>query len=361
MILYIIIFLLAIFFSYFAFKESKVNISFLLLMVLTLCLPAAFRSYDVGIDVQLYVEPLWRDACLSNSWHQYQINATFDTEKGYLMLNYIISRFTTNIAWLFFIHQLILVASLTFIISKCRKYNPLSFLLIGIYCFYYYCTSLSMFRMSVAIALCFFLSYFLFTGKYKWFIVGALFTSIFHNSAVLVLLLLPIKLIIDRFKNKQTLLLVLVLASGVVLYASFFVLATYLISSGFLADKFLTYTEQVGYKTHKIDLVLLGISFFMVYLVPKVKRSENYCLYFKFFILIAIMLTMLGSLFETANRLAYYFTFPAFAILPLVSKYSKHNYPLIIILVTTIVFWMYGAITSDMDGTIPYELMYDIL
>ena len=357
MILYIIIFLLAIFFSYFAFKESKVNIPFLLLIVLTLCLPAAFRSYDVGIDVQLYVEPLWRDACLSNSWHQYQINATFDTEKGYLILNYIISRFTTNIAWLFFIHQLILVASLTFIISKCRKYNPLAFLLIGIYCFYYYCTSLSMFRMSVAIALCFFLSYYLFTGKYKWFVVGALFTSIFHNSAVLVLLLLPIKLIIDRFKDKQTLLLVLVLASGVVLYVSFFGLTTYLISSGFLADKFLTYTEQVGYKTHKIDLVLLGISFFMVYLVPKVKRNENYCLYFKFFILIAFMLTMLGSLFETANRLAYYFTFPAFAILPLVSKYSKHNYPLIIILVTTIVYWMYGAITSDMDGTIPYELM----
>ena len=177
----------------------------------------------------------------------------------------------------------------------------------------------------------------------------------------MVLLLLPIKLIIDRFKDKQTLLLVLVLASGVVLYASFYGLTTYLISSGFLADKFLTYTEQVGFKTHKIDLVLLGILFFIVYLVPKAKRNEGYCAYFKFFILIAFMLTMLGSLFETANRLAYYFMFPALAALPLVSKEAEHNLPLKIALYATIGYWMYGAITTDMDGTIPYELMHDIL
>lgn len=71
---------------------------------------ASMRAVSVGSDVSFYVVPLFNKAINSNSFSYYVAILGGDiNDIGYCLLNYIISRFTTEIGWLFFATELIIV------------------------------------------------------------------------------------------------------------------------------------------------------------------------------------------------------------------------------------------------------------
>lgn len=126
-------------------------------MLIGLLLPAllaSMRAVSVGSDVSFYVVPLFNKAINSNSFSYYVAILGGDiNDIGYCLLNYIISRFTTEIGWLFFATELIIVFYICRMLETQRK--SLSMVEYAILLFLFYNITLSTVRQSCALAISF--------------------------------------------------------------------------------------------------------------------------------------------------------------------------------------------------------------
>lgn len=127
-------------------------------MLIGLLLPAllaSMRAVSVGSDVSFYVVPLFNKAINSNSFSDYVAILGGDiNDVGYCLLNYILSRFTTEIGWLFFATELIIVF---FTFAGCWQLRGKAYPWLSMLFFYFlfYNITLSTVRQSCALAISF--------------------------------------------------------------------------------------------------------------------------------------------------------------------------------------------------------------
>ena len=122
--IYIICFFLSVFFIWLGTKhctkqqedngDRKQNKLKKLPVTIGILLPtllAAFRDTSVGTDVGFYVVPYFNSAVRSISFWKYVagLGGIAKQDLGYDLLNYIISRFTDDIGWLFFFTELLII------------------------------------------------------------------------------------------------------------------------------------------------------------------------------------------------------------------------------------------------------------
>lgn len=352
MLFYFSIFLVSLIFYRVGIKSNgKIHLIFLFLSALIPTIIASLRDETLGRDMTLYVIPFWDLASSFNNFMEYTEELS-GTEFLYLLLNYVVSRFTSDIHFFMFIHQGILMLIIVLIAYKFKNRIP-SIFVMAFYFLYLYNTTYSMARQSLAIIIYLYGCTFLLNKKYTMYYLFLFISFSFHSSAILGALLPLLIIVSDKFKNKFFLYL-LITVCVLFIFISFQVLLPKLISIGLLSSKYSNYVGQEGFRSHKIDLFFLVALMLMIKYIVRIKNKKIYNVSI-LLIYISFCLTILGGIMETANRAAYYFVMPLCFMLPLTtnSRILQNKivrYSTILLLIR----FIYLALTVNIADTIPY-------
>ena len=326
MIIYLVTFVLAILFFSLALSGSKtcsMSLQYIrvkkhdsayvyLCLLLSASFPillAAFRDDSVGTDLQTYGIIYWEMACDSPSFFVYLISLAGlgGTEIGYSILNWVVSCFTKDIHWFFFVHQSIVLFFLYAAIWKFRNKNSSVFVLL-FYFLYAYNLSLSLLRQSIAITIVLYGSTYLFSdGKKKWFYICVVLATLFHNSSVFAFLIPAIKYISIRYSKKLVGVYAIVFIGTIGLIYFYQSIIGSFIAYGLLPVKYEMYLDQEGFSSHKINL-LVESSIFVAnfFLIPRKTRSVIFFNYVQLLAFVCILLEMVGGIVEIAFRVVMY-------------------------------------------------------
>lgn len=356
-------------------KKDKISKILSLIGILVLVFLASFRDTSVGGDVNFYVVPYFNRAISANSITSYfQLNISGDVL--YDLLNYIVSRFTSDIFWLFFgIETIILV----YVYRACLNYSeivrPWQSMLV--YYFLFYQFTLTTVRQSIALALGFYAISIIVSRRfdksaYKSTILHLLLALGFHSSAIVLIPLLFIIMFIQKskFKPWKTVLSVVVISISIFFVFDFLleriVRLVSLINPKYASLSYITRSDSSasGYLT----LILLACFVFFTMLLLTTKKKKSYEMYWNkfntsilaFSIIYIISLVMING-FTYIARIVYYFQyFWIIAVPQLEIIFGKHrgNKVLGRLLVLSIIvaFWWYYFIYGGVTETYPYVL-----
>jgi putative polysaccharide polymerase protein len=157
---------------------------FLFLNFLLLFILAAFRDVSVGNDTQEYYR-VFKTISLTNSINGIFITSRF--EIGYLLLNYLITRFTNNFNVLLFITSFIYLYSVFKFIDKYSKSKFVAIMLFFTFSMYYSIFNIQ--RQCIAIAIFLYAIRFLEKKQYIRYVLLILFATMFHYIAILLIFL----------------------------------------------------------------------------------------------------------------------------------------------------------------------------
>ena len=196
-----ILLVLAIIMLYFItkvlFKKSK--LVYCILIGIFLFLILALRETTIGKDLYHFYAPYFRLICRYNFEELVDFTKRIDSEFTFYLIDYFISRFTTNI------HVYIAIISLPFIFVITRfiyKYskNPLLSFLMFI-ALNYYCFAFSALRHTMAAAFLVIAYDFIIKKKKLGFLISVVLASLMHRSALIFLIAYPICNLKVRFKQ----------------------------------------------------------------------------------------------------------------------------------------------------------------
>ena len=314
---------LKIFFSYI----------FSFLGILTPAIMAGLRNFKVGIDINVYGNSVFLTSVYSNNLHSFfNDNPYFLShyEKGYLILNFLISRITSNVHLFYFLLNLIFV-SIVYIAIKLLKGNidiTFSWLLFLITTWLF---SLNILRQGLALAFSFLcISLLLKDKKYLSCIFGVIAWT-FHDSTLILLLILPVIYLLrkgEKLTNNQKLLILILpfpmvlLLNNIINYASTIPkFARHLISHS--GDRF-AWSLFLGF-------IIFLLPFIYSFIKDKRLLDSKYVSIFTIFLVIgAIFGGMGGYNYVIFGRMAYYFQFTIFIGVPIIYhelRKEKYVYP----------------------------------
>lgn len=359
--IYLITFAISTMLFYLASKieSNKGSIALSLIAMIPPILIAGMRDLDIGIDIFTYGYDVWNAACSSRSWSSfYSWYGDTSIEIGYLVVNFIVSRFSTDIHVFFAVHEFLLLFFILITAKKLKNRYLLWFLPLFFY-LYFYNESLSILRQSLAVMMGLYVSTFIFEKKIVPFYIGCIICYLFHHSAAFMLLLYPIAVLVRRFRNKRITLLILIVLGTLVMLSFYQLIMNTLISAGIADAKYEMYVGVEGNKTHKVDLAFLASLTMMLLAFVKKKQRLFPDFYFTiFFTIIGFSMTLLGSLVEVANRAAYYIIVPlSYMVTETTIGNSKRKILLAGFTLILAARFFYLAITTQTGGTIPYKSM----
>lgn len=348
MLLYLFVILLSTLGVYITRKKNLLIA--ILIGVLPISLFAGLRDDTVGTDIGVYLIRLWDSCQYSDFSDVLYYNEMI--EIGYAVFVYLISQFTTDIHWLFFIEHFLLLSILIYTI---RKYSvPYSVLLYCLFLFFTFNASLCLMRQFFAIIAVVIAFLFLLKGQINKFVVAIILGGLFHNSTLFLLSILPILHLLRRFPNKGLIIQIGIAVLGVIFYMFFPVIISFLISNGLLNEKYTRYLAQ-EFSTHKIDYVL-SLAIYGISLMG-IPQESNTKVLLKVLSIITVVLTLCGVYNDVASRVAMYIYIYSFIVVfVFVNELFGYKKKIVLFLLSTtiVVRFIYISIISDYSETIPY-------
>lgn len=333
-------------------KNTKFRIVLLTMCVLSLSAVAGYRDITVGTDVLTYGVNVWDNACDSN------IKDAFDKigiEKGYLLINFVVSRFTDSINWFFFFHYLIIVGLAVCAACRMRKYgNGISEFLFAAFLLYDYIVGLSLMRQMVAVMILFYGSTYLFERKYLPFFICYIISTQFHGSAAFAIILPAYVWALDRFSNKVWMVNLVAILLMLIMLTSFKALMMNLVTGGLIMEKYSKYANQTGYSTHKINILMYALLFFPLMFIRE--KDDKNLQYTRSLIILGFCITMMGSIVEIATRISIYVDHLIFIyyLFTFVNKKNRSRLSFVAHC-SLLIFWLYYVVyTNSGEQTIPY-------
>ena len=333
---------------------------------------ASLRAISVGADVSFYVVPLFKRAIASNTFSGYiKVLGGGINDIGYCWLNYIISKFTTEIGWLFFITELIIIF---FTFAGCWQLRGKAYPWLSMLFFYFlfYNITLSTVRQSCALAISFFaFSYLLRRQFSRDAIIKAIICIIvactFHRTAVFEFAIVLIAYL--AFRNKLSVAKFTAVAGIGCLGAKLFATRFLSIVSNVIGLITAKYTNEVFLSTNTtgasgymsvimISIVVAMLQFaYMKNEKKKYWKGVNRALFSLNMLYIFAMMFL--SSFAFIPRLMYYIQFLwclSFAQGMKIVKDDRLNFAIatVALLVVVFVFWEFFFILGNVHGTYPY-------
>lgn len=320
MIFYSILSLIVFILMYAAEKTEQK--SFLIILVATLSFVAGFRDYTVGVDTASYVS-LFRSLAAGG---------TYDKEAGFAALCKGLMWISNNNCSIL----LLLFAILTYSLIFYRFWelrNKISFMwaAFSFYSFYFF-ESLNVMRQFCAVAIVFFGTRYLYKRKYFSFMVSVVIAAVmFHKSAILCLLFLPIELLSWRDLEKKQKRILFSLFLGVIIFRDFIIssLDTYLENY----KHYLVFsTVDIGFRVFALVLLFI-VSLFLFQrkekqLTGSVKvQNDNYLLRnVRIYYIAGCILGSMGYFYEFVGRVGYYFIMFTFVYFGMIVKETYWQY-----------------------------------
>ena len=362
---YIVTFAIAIMFASIAErynkrdKTSKVK-AFLLLSAITFGILAGIRDNSVGTDISYYAESCFNRVCGTNSLFTFLKMVTI--EPGYAFLAFVVSRFTTELGWMLFFSQILVVGPL-YIASYLKRKN-LSFSMVAVvYAFWFFCFSLNIMRQSIACALI--VLFYVLWQKQKKVLSGVVFVlaCLFHQSAIFGALVVLFSQFACSGRAKKMSLIKKwgIIAAFIVAMFSFMrivsILATMNILSSEYSKRVLASSGESAFTP--IEYILRAFILFMPLLLTKIRiGSHDECTYvadyddiklecqlFNYILIVGFILSFGRMISAYLIRLVYYCNYFTVIYVAIVSKiglkFKSNRYALRVIEIVLCVFYWY--------------------
>lgn len=154
--------------------------SFLILLIISGC-----RAFNIGTDTPMFVRAYYR----LNTFQAISNTYTERFELGYRIMNAVLNQISNSPHLLLFVSALITLALFYYVFHKQSKYPAMSvFMFVSLM---FYCNSMCLLRQYLAMAICSLAIMMLNENKKFKFTLLVLLASLFHSSAIIVLILLP--------------------------------------------------------------------------------------------------------------------------------------------------------------------------
>ena len=310
-------------------KQAVVMTSFFIILLAILML----RHKSVGTDISTYIARFKYIARMSFD----RIFEVFESERGYYVLNKIISIFTKNEQWFLVIMALISVIPVAVLYSKESENALLSisiFIIISNFAMLF-----SGLRQSVAIAIIVISYYFVKNKKPVWFILFVLLAFTFHKSALIALLLYPFYHM--NITRKKLLFFIPVIGFVFVFNKPIF---------EFLLQFLGEYGEDYQYEETGAYMMIILFALFLLlsYIAPSEESLDKETIGLRGIAVLTLMLQIFALASTVAMRMNYYFMVFMPILIPRVlnrcSEKNKQIYQLVSVIITIffIIYYIYG-------------------
>mgnify|MGYP004598912551 CR=1 FL=1 len=349
-------------------KEKKiVFVFFSILSILVPSILAGIRTLDIGIDLQVYVEKIFLLATRCNTFKEYF--EVCNTDFLYMVVNYLVSRFTNNINWLLFVFELINMSLAYLFIYNNRKTNPM-WLSMAVYLFLFYNISLNLVRQGLAISVILFSMRYVENRKFIKFLICIVVATLFHSTAVFTIPVYFIFNIIENAKHKKIykFLIVSVITIAVLNYENIIKFLIY--DLRILSVKYINYITI--YSREEIDFNYAFTLFRLFWIIISMicyknlknanEKNESYI----FLLIIDLILNQIGMFSKYADRIAYYYGLPALIyMIPILYKGFKNNslnkfIVYLGILLMLIFYWWFIFIHFKTGETYPFYSIFSM-
>ena len=228
-------------------------------------------------------------------------------EYAYHLLIYVCKKISQDINLFMTVCALIKMSAVTLFAYRMREHFSSLLFFFSYYCFFYV-TGFSMMRQGIAVAICIYSIYYFVNKDFKRFLPTVAIAYFFHNSAILMLLILPIYYM-RNLKYRYY----IILGSIVFVYLSVeilfeLVLMTPLFKSG-MADLYIDSGVPLAKTNILISLVFLGYGVYYHYFEeeePEDDGADDKTFLLLITSAMTLMFLMLSSYIEVAFRMSYY-------------------------------------------------------
>lgn len=352
-------------------KKMLVFLGFILPVIL-----AGLRADSVGTDVEVYGKWAYNQAILTDSFKIYYQARTESIlgDIGYYFLTYVSAKIFPNYHIGLFIYSMIIQLFLYLGLKKYHRiFNTPVWLGMLLYYVTLYNYSLNLLRQSIAIVIIFYGSAYIFEKKYWKFILFLILATLFHSSAFIAVVMLPMYALLKHGGNNSLKKQffrgsIFVIGLMFVLYEISNILQT-LVTMGIVRSNYSSYlnggafTESAGNNISIIGLLPHILIIMLIILMFKRldKRQKEPLLFFMFSVI--ILITDFAPLFaQYAERIGLYFVPLQNVILCnerdcFAHKSKKYWYLLLIMMLG--LFWIRSMVIFKYGQTVPYEFYWN--
>lgn len=352
-------------------KNKKLSFIIQVMSLVVLSILAGVRDISIGTDVETYVNPVFRICC------KYRCSLLgmygYNIEKGYIVLNYLVSLFTNKLYILMFVIQFFILFFSLLAIRKLYKENyPFVYLL---FILLFYNMSLNIIRQFMAIGLCLYALSFLFENKNKSFFFLIFIASLFHSSSVLfIIVFILYKLLQKNPKNLRLIIMLPIILLVIYFSINLFFpnILNYIISHISILSKYKFYLTHYVHNSLKFYTIaiIIDVVFIMLYILfNKVyDRKSNLSRFYFTLLLIDIICLFVATKYDITYRFGLYFRIPAllffiYNIGFIFINKERKNYNFFIKLISTIIvllYWFGVYVFGNSGETIPYKITEEI-
>lgn len=366
--IYIYIFTVSTFFCFLSelFDSKKIVFLSILFSILSIAIVSIFSGYrndNIGTDMQLYGNFVFNYALSFNGFKNFYdfSYGVFKLEPGYMLLNYIVSRFT-NIPANFYLVCATITQSLFYSSFKLMKKHISPTLGWISYLLLFYGSTFNIIRQSLALAVFLFGFSLLITNKNKIFSVIIIFSSYFFHSSALIISLFVIAIYYFILKSKNVEKFVsLTITTSIFLFIFFTPISNILLNIGILPQRYsvylLGYSSGVGFSILSVLLkIIIGLIFLWRYNDLKSNKLFFFYICMFAFDFLFYQLRIVNVVF---SRASFYFFVFQFISIPSVIKIIPEKTDKLTLTIIYILFllatWYYQIVISGNNEIYPYQ------
>lgn len=303
----------------------------------------SLRHVSIGRDISSYRQYFYAFSSLDfvDIWKE-------DMDVLYVLLNWIVGRFTDDFQVFLAVVAVITVLPIAVFYSEDKQYGFLKVVL-----FMNMSTFVMIFsglRQSIAISLGIIAFYFVRKKKPVHFLLTALIAFGFHHTAFMILLFYP--LYHARMRRSNLLFIIPAVAAVFVFNRQIFGFLGSL-AFRFFGDK---YDVEIQETNAYLMLVLFALFVVVAYFFPDEKKMDKEDFALRNFLLMALMLQCFAPVHNLSMRMNYYFIIFIPVVIPKMLKLSKENFREIAWLAKWVmacffmIYYLYNAYKGSQTG-----------
>ena len=337
---------------------------------LALIIPSALaglRDYTIGADVLNYGNFWFEKAAASNTIDVYLYSANRQSiGVGYAVLNYIVSRYTDNPHWFYFVLALLEMILLYKAIEPYKDKVDVGFAF-ALYFLFYYNDTFNNLRQIPAMLILLFSYRYIEKKQIVRFLICVIFAFTFHVTAIIGVLLYPIFIFTEsKFKKIYNILIIVGLMIIIVWFSN---IVEFFASSGIISGgRFSTYTSGDGIVGGRYLRLLFFAYIFLIFTLKKKSliKQKHEVRSFYIYSLFSISLSALMFVYSNSYiiRVAYYFDVYTILYVPMIAKslniqYGKNKRLAQVLLVGIpyFAYWLFVYVIRNGGNTFPYLFM----
>lgn len=342
-------------------KKFKIAI-YPALIVIILSIFGGLRDLTIGTDVLVYGSNWFEIATNFSSLSSY-INYIDSSDVGYLFINYVVSRFTSDVNMFLIVLQIICNGLVVATLYKYRDKVPF-WLSLLVYLCVFYCRTFNILRQAIALSLVFYAIRFLDENRPIRFIITVLIASTFHFTAIVSLIIILFRKICELSPRFKTMFVVIIVIITFIIVFFIKDMISILYSLGIVNLRIYNYLYDFATSQFSVTVIELVFKVLMLALVllQNKKMRDNFKLN-NLLVLCAIVdfvIYQIRSVIMYSDRLSFYFGYFLMLIFPqaAVSLKAKGRDKLVLnclFAVFLLGYWYYKFVYSGSCEVYPYS------